>query len=97
VLLLVFAFVGVEVALVPSGEVKDPARTVPRRHRPGAGLTTLLYLAIQAVAQGVLGADMAARRGPLAAAAARFLGEGGRLLVLLGGAVSMFGTSAGTC
>ena len=29
-IVLIFAFVGVEVALVPSGEVSDPARTVPR-------------------------------------------------------------------
>jgi len=32
---------------------------------------------------------------PLAAAASRFLGEGGRLLVLAGGAVSMFGYLCG--
>src|SRR5215470_2921579 len=30
VLLLLFAFVGIEVALIPSGEVRNPARTVPR-------------------------------------------------------------------
>src|SRR5206468_940864 len=30
VILLIFAFVGIEVALIPSGEVKNPARTVPR-------------------------------------------------------------------
>ena len=30
VLLLMFAFFGVEIALVPSGEVRNPARTVPR-------------------------------------------------------------------
>src|SRR5258708_5975022 len=30
VLILIFAFVGVEVGLIPSGEVKNPARTVPR-------------------------------------------------------------------
>jgi len=30
VILLMFAFVGIEVALIPSGEVKNPARTVPR-------------------------------------------------------------------
>ena len=30
VVLLMFAFVGIEVALIPSGEVKSPARTVPR-------------------------------------------------------------------
>jgi len=59
VLLLIFAFVGIEVALVPSGEVKDPRRTVPRAIYLALGLTTLLYLAIQAVAQGVLGVEMA--------------------------------------
>ena len=96
VLLLIFAFVGIEVALVPSGEVRDPRRTVPRAIYLALGLTTLLYLAIQAVAQGVLGAEMAQHaEAPLAAAASRFLGEGGRLLVLAGGAVSMFGYMCG--
>ena len=96
VLILIFAFVGIEVALVPSGEVRDPRRTVPRAIFLALGLTTLLYLAIQAVAQGVLGAEMAQHaEAPLAAAASRFLGEGGRLLVLAGGAVSMFGYMCG--
>ena len=30
VILLIFAFVGIEVALIPSGEVRNPARNVPR-------------------------------------------------------------------
>jgi APA family basic amino acid/polyamine antiporter len=96
VLLLIFAFVGIEVALVPSGEVRDPRRTVPRAIYLALGVTTVLYLAIQAVAQGVLGAEMAQHaEAPLAAAAGRFLGEGGRILVLAGGAVSMFGYLCG--
>jgi len=96
VLLLIFAFVGIEVALVPSGEVRDPRRTVPRAIYLALGITTLLYLAIQAVAQGVLGAGMAEHaEAPLAAAASRFLGEGGRILVLAGGAISMFGYMCG--
>ena len=96
VLLLIFAFVGIEVALVPSGEVRDPRRTVPHAIYLALGVTTLLYLAIQAVAQGVLGPEMAGHaEAPLAAAASRFLGEGGRLLVLAGGAVSMFGYLCG--
>ena len=96
VLLLIFAFVGIEVALVPSGEVRDPRRTVPRAIYLALGLTTALYLAIQAVAQGVLGAEMAQHaEAPLAAAAGRCLGAGGRLLVLAGGAVSMFGYLCG--
>jgi len=96
VLLLIFAFAGIEVALVPSGEVRDPERTVPRAIALALVVTTFLYLAIQAVAQGVLGDDLKQEASaPLAATAARLFGEGGRLLVLLGGMVSMFGYLSG--
>jgi amino acid transporter len=96
VLLLIFAFAGIEVALVPSGEVRDPARTVPRAIGLALAVTTLLYLAIQAVAQGVLGSELGQNASaPLAETAARLLGEGGRLLVLLGGTASMFGYLSG--
>lgn len=96
VLLLIFAFAGIEVALVPSGEVREPGRTVPRAIYLALGVTTLLYLAIQAVAQGVLGGELRQEAGaPLAAAAGKLLGDGGRLLVLLGGMISMFGYLSG--
>src|SRR6185312_17050728 len=54
---LIFAFLGLETALVPSGEVKDPARTIPRAIFIAMLVITLLYLAIQIVAQGLLGAS----------------------------------------
>src|SRR5206468_217067 len=57
--ILLFAFAGVEGALIPSGEVRAPARTVPRAVFLALGAATLLYLAIQVVAQGVLGAALA--------------------------------------
>jgi len=96
VLLLIFAFAGIEVALVPSGEVSDPERTVPRAVGLALAVTTLLYLAIQAVAQGVLGGELQQQASaPLAAAAGKLLGDWGRLLVLLGGTVSMFGYLSG--
>src|SRR5438552_3560667 len=83
VLLLIFAFVGVEVALVPSGEIKQPARTVPRAIFTALVITTLLYILIPLVAQGVLGRELANYRdAPLAEAAARFLGQFGRTLML---------------
>jgi basic amino acid/polyamine antiporter, APA family len=92
VLQLLFAFVGVEVALVPSGEVKNPARTVPRAIFIALGITTLLYIAIQFVAQGVLGSELAtAGNAALATAAGKFLGNAGRMLMLIGLAVSAFG------
>ena len=66
-LLLIFAFAGIECALVPSGEVRDTARTVPRAIALAMIGITLLYLALQIVAQGVLGAGLAqatSRRSP---------------------------------
>src|ERR1700730_16051371 len=59
VILLIFAFVGIEVGLIPSGEVKNPARTVPRAAYLALLITTLLYIAIQLVAQGTLVSDLA--------------------------------------
>jgi amino acid transporter len=95
-ILLIFAFVGIEVALVPSGEIREPARTVPRAAFFALTFTTLLYLAIQAIAQGVLGEAMKDyASAPLAETAARLLGPAGRLLVLAGTAVSMFGYMSG--
>ena len=93
---LIFAFMGVESALTPSGEVKDPARTVPRAIFIALGITTLLYIAIQVVTQGILGAELATNtKAPLAEAAKRVLGRGGELLVLLGAAISTLGYVVG--
>ena len=92
VLLLLFAFFGIEVALIPSGEVKNPARTVPRAIYLALTITTVLYLLIQCVAQGTLGARLADEtNAPLAAAAATFLGHSGRLLLLGAATISSFG------
>ena len=81
--LLMFAFVGIEVALIPSGEVKNPARTVPRSAYLALVLTTIIYLLIQLVCQGTLGADLANHKtAPLAESAAMFLGNVGRTILL---------------
>jgi amino acid transporter len=95
-IVLIFAFVGLEIALVPSGEVRDPTRTVPRALFSALAFTTTLYLLIQTVAQGILGPSISTyAAAPLAEAAGRVLGSGGRLLVLAGGAISMFGYVSG--
>jgi amino acid transporter len=92
VILLMFAFVGIEVALIPSGEVKNPARTVPRSIYLALGITTVIYLAIQLVAQGTLGPELALHpHSPLADAAATFLGHFGRTVLLAGATISAFG------
>src|SRR5213596_1612611 len=92
VILLIFAFVGIEVALIPSGEVKNPARTVPRSAYLALVVTTIIYITIQLVAQGTLGADLANYKdAPLAEAAAKFLGNIGRTILLAGATISAFG------
>jgi len=92
VILLIFAFVGIEVALIPSGEVKNPARTVPRSAYLALVITTIIYLMIQLVAQGTLGADVANHPdAPLAESAATFLGHVGRIILLTGASISAFG------
>ncbi|MBM3908486.1 MAG: APC family permease [Gemmatimonadetes bacterium] len=94
---LFFAFMGIEAALVPSGEVKDPSRTVPRAIAIAMIGVTVLYLSVQFVAQGVLGVEAlaAAKAAPLAAVAERLMGEPGRLLLLVGATISTFGYMSG--
>lgn len=95
-LLLIFAFAGVECALVPSGEVRDPARTVPRAIAVAMLGITALYLALQVSAQGILGAGLAtSTSAPLAEAAGASFGGWARTLLLVGAAVSMFGYLGG--
>jgi basic amino acid/polyamine antiporter, APA family len=92
VLLLIFAFVGIEVALIPSGEVKNPARTVPRAVYLALAITTVLYIMIQLVAEGTLGSQLASYPdAPLAEAAAKFLGNIGRTILIAGATISAFG------
>jgi basic amino acid/polyamine antiporter, APA family len=92
---LIFAFLGVESALVPSGEVHDSARTVPRAIFLAMLGITALYLLVQLVTQGVLGASLAGQKTPVAEAAAAILGAPGRMLILVGMTVSMFGYVSG--
>ncbi len=95
-IILIFAFSGCESALVPSGEVKDPARTVPRALAIAMIGVTVLYLCVHLVAAGLLGDRLATvRTAPLAFAAEQFLGTPGRLLLLIGASISMFGYVSG--
>lgn len=95
-IVLIFAFVGVEVALTPSGEVVNPSRTVPRAIILALIGVTVLYLLIQFVAQGVLGSSLATNKStPLAAVATTVFGSSGRWLILIGTLISTFGYVTG--
>ena len=95
-LLLIFAFAGLEVALVPSGEVRDTAHTVPRAIALAMIGITALYIALQVSAQGILGSGLAqATVSPLADAAGASFGGWARTLLLAGASISMFGYIGG--
>lgn len=94
-ILLVFAFAGIETALVPGGEVREPARTVPRAILIAMLAITGLYIWLQIVAQGVLGANLAGHPTPLAEAAGQGIGPWARTLLLAGASISMFGYIGG--
>ena len=96
VLLIFFAFAGVEVALTPSGEIKDPSSTVPRSIYYALAFTTTLYIAIQLVAQGVLGPELALHtQAPIADASSRFIGRVGATVMFAGALISMLGYISG--
>ena len=80
--ILVFAFLGIETALVPTGEVAHPERTVPRAAFLAIGVVAFVYLGLHLVAQGVLGPSLAAQKMPLAEAAGLALGGWARQAVL---------------
>jgi amino acid transporter len=89
---VIFAFSGVESALTPSGEVRAPARTVPRAAFLALGAATLLYLAIQWVAIGIKGLSLANEKiTPLAEAASVFGGPAARTVMIVGATISTFG------
>ncbi len=95
-LILFFAFAGAETALNASGEIRNPARTIPRGLLLGMGGVFVLYVALQSVAQGTLGAELASNtEAPLSAVAARVLGGWGGQLLLLAMIISIFGTLSG--
>jgi len=95
-LVLFFAFGGSESAVTPSGEIRQPARTIPRGLVLGVSGVVLLYLGLQVVAQGVLGSELAANpEAPLAAVAGSLIGEPGRIVLLAAAAISMLGTVTG--
>ncbi|WCT72570.1 APC family permease [Sphingomonas naphthae] len=84
VILAMFALSGMETPLGASGEVAQPARTIPRAILLGMGLVGVLYILIQIVADGLMGPALATSKTPLADAIATVAPA--LRVVLLGGA-----------
>jgi basic amino acid/polyamine antiporter, APA family len=89
--LLFFAFMGIEGGLGTSGEVVNPARTMPRAILLALTLVAMLYIGLQLVAQGVLGPDLAISKAPLVATATEVFGSWGTRLFVVATILSAAG------
>jgi amino acid transporter len=89
-LLLVYAFTGFEMAIIPAGETRDPQRNLPFAILTSLSLVAVLYILIQVVCVGTL-PELAASNRPLADASERFLGVVGATVITLGVAISIIG------
>ncbi len=93
-ILVVFAFSGVETALAPSGEMHNNDKVVPAAVLMGVGTVIALYIVIQAVCQGVLGPALAGHPAPVTAVAEQIM-PGGGLLVVITASLALFGCLQG--
>lgn len=88
-LILFFVFAGFESSLSVSGEIKNPRRTVPRGILWGGVTVFVIYVLIQTVVQGVLGAQIQEfKNAPLAAIAEKVAGSVGIIILLFAAAIS---------
>ena len=89
-LLTLFAFQGFETSLSVGGEIRDPVRTIPLAILLALSGVTVLYIAVQVIAQGILGPALAHSVVPLADAMGH-VSPALRVMMLVGTALSMFG------
>lgn len=90
VLILIYAFVGFEVAVIPAGEMKDPQKNLPFALFFALGAVTAIYIVVQLVSIGTL-PGLATSERPLADAATGFIGPAGAMLIAGGALISILG------
>ncbi len=94
--LTLFAFLGLECATIPSGNVKNPEKTISRATIIGTVLTTFIYIASTVAVMGLISpSTLRESQAPFADAAASIWGEGARYLVAGGAVIATFGALNG--
>ncbi len=94
--LTLWAFLGLESATVPAGDVAEPERTIPRATIIGTALAAAVYVAVTVVAFGVLpAADLRGSTAPLADVAVVMWGALGGTFIAVAACISTFGTLNG--
>lgn len=94
ILLLIYAYVGFEAAVIPAGETEDPQKNVPFALLTALAFCAVLFIIIQIVAIGTL-PELAKSERPLADAAGQFMGSFGASFIAVGALVSILGNLNG--
>jgi APA family basic amino acid/polyamine antiporter len=95
VLILIYAFVGFEAAVIPAGETKDPQKAMPFALLTALAFCAVLFIIIQFVAIGTL-PELAKSERPLADAAGNFMGSFGAAFIIVGAIISSLGNLNGS-
>ena len=91
-----YAFLGIESASIPAGNVKDPEKTVPRATMLGTIIVTLVYLLSSVVLFGIMPVDeLASSPKPFADAGQIIGGDFAGYFVAAGAAISGMGALNG--
>ncbi|OOG72976.1 APC family permease [Algoriphagus sp. A40] len=93
-LLLIYAFVGFEGAVVPAGEAKKPERDMPLGLLLGLGVVATLYMLIQVVTQAAV-PNLAESKTPLLDASAALFGNKGAVVLMIGVVASVLANLIG--
>ena len=94
--LTMFAYLGLESATVPAGDVVDPVRTIPRSTMLGVGIACLLYVLGTTVVLGVVPREqLVSSAAPFADAATLMWGSWAAVIVSIAVVISSFGSLNG--
>ena len=89
----IFLYTGIEASMAVSGEVRDPSRSIPRAIIGSVTGYALLCIAVQLVAQGLLGTALGTSVAPLADGIGTVAAPL-RLVLVVGAVISMAGWTA---
>ncbi len=90
ILILLYAFVGFESAVVPAGEARNPRKDIPRAITLTVLTITVVYFLIQLISVSVL-PELASSKTPLADVAVVLMGATGAALLTFGAVFSIGG------
>ena len=94
--LTLFAFLGLESATIPSGDIHEPEKTIPKATIIGTILTIVVYVLGSVAVMGMIPAlELKDSNAPFADAAALIWGDSARYWVAAGAIVSTFGALNG--